>query len=122
MKMSEIEKRGRGRPKKEAVEFVMPSSPSDIQKINDAIKEADCSLIRVSSEKELFKAIAERMEEELGMPKKLFNKMAKTYHKQNYDKEVAEHETFEEIYDRVVNNKNTYPLSTSEVDLDMDGE
>ena len=121
--MSEIEKRGRGRPKKETVEFVMPSSPSDIQKINDSIKEADGSLIRVAYERDLFKSIAERMEEELGMPKKLFNKMAKTYHKQNYDKEVAEHETFEEIYDRVVNNKSSKPLDTDEADnLDMDEE
>ncbi len=114
--MSETEKRGRGRPKKEQVEFVMPTSPTDIQKINNAIKEADASFIRIASEKDLVKAIAERMHSELGMPKKLFNKMAKTYHKQNYDKEVAEHETFEEIYDRVVNR------NSSSQNLDDDDE
>ena len=112
--MSEIEKRGRGRPKKETVEFVMPTSPTDIQKINDAIKEADGSFIRVASEKDLIKCIADKMHSELGMPKKLFNKMAKTYHKQNYDKEVAEHEPFEEIYDKVVNRKSSNTFEDDE--------
>jgi len=35
------------------------------------------------------------------MSKKTFRKLAKVYHKQNFSKEVAEHEEFETMYEQL---------------------
>ena len=56
-----------GRKKKEPVEFVMPTNPSDIQKIENAVKEASNSLIRIESERDLIKEIKERLKSGLGL-------------------------------------------------------
>ena len=40
-----------------------------------------------------------------GLPKKTLNKMAKVYHKQNFNQEVAEHEEFESLYEEITQAK-----------------
>jgi hypothetical protein len=90
-----------GRKKKEAVEFVMPSNPSDIQKIENAVKEASNSLIRIEAERDLIKDIKERMQDELGIPAKKLQELIKIYHKQNYSEVVGKFEETSELYEKV---------------------
>ena len=98
--MSEVVK-GRGRPKKEIIDFVMPSTEKDITRIRDNITEAYNSMVRIAGEKDHIKSIRDLLKEELGMPPKLFNQMAKTYYKSTFSQEISEKETFEETYSKV---------------------
>ncbi len=90
-----------GRKKKEPVEFVMPTNPSDIQKIENAVKEASNSLIRIESERDLIKEIKERLKDELGLPPKKAQELIKIYHKQNYSEVVGKFEETSELYEKV---------------------
>ena len=90
-----------GRKKKEPVEFVMPTNPSDIQKIENAVKEASNSLIRIESERDLIKEIKERLKDELGIPPQKMQELIKIYHKQNYSEVVGKFEETSELYEKV---------------------
>lgn len=90
---------------KEKAPFVLPTSPEDIKKINQAIREASNSLIREESEKEFRKGVRDKLKEELNLPPKLFNKMLKVYHKQNFPEERNAAEEFEVMYEKVFPNK-----------------
>lgn len=59
-----------------------------------ALREMSDSMIRADSEKDLQKAIAERMKEEHQVPKKYFNKLARIYHAANLMDEMARNEEF----------------------------
>lgn len=82
-------------------DFIMPTSPSDLKKIEDAVKEASNSKLRVEAERDFMKDLKKKMKEELGMPPKLFSKLANTYHNQNYSTVVTETESFVETYEKV---------------------
>ena len=83
-------------------DFVIPSNPADQKRIQDAIKEAADSLLRMSAEKELIKDIGKVLKEELGMPPALFNKMSKVYFQQNFGEVVAKEEEFQSAYESLL--------------------
>ena len=56
----------------------------------------------MEGEKEEIKSVAEVMNEELSVPKSLFMKMVKVFHKQSYDTEVAKNEEFQTIYETII--------------------
>ena len=64
------------------------------KKIQGALREMSASMLRVESEKDLQKEIAERMKEECEIPKREFNKLAKIYHASNLVEEAARNEEF----------------------------
>lgn len=72
-------------------------------KIREALKQVSDSMTRISAEKDLIKDIVAGVVEECSIPKKVFNKMAKVYYKQNFSEEIANNEEFENIYTEVVN-------------------
>ena len=82
--------------------IVVPSNPKDLERIKNAVKEASDCLLRIDSERDEIKAIAELMAEDLELPKKYFMKMVKVYHKSNYDTEVKTNEEFQELYEAVL--------------------
>ena len=84
--------------------IIVPTNPVDQKTILDAIKEADDCLLRVESEKDQIKAIVDALVEQFPDMggKKYINKMIKTYHKQNFDKESAEHDDFTTLYESIV--------------------
>ena len=71
-----------------AAEFIMPTDPKDIQKLQEAIKEASNSLLRTEAERDLIKNIKADMKEAFGMPPKIFTRLVKTYHAQNFHEQV----------------------------------
>jgi hypothetical protein len=84
-----------------------PQLPSTITendrvKIQGALREMSDSMTRVSAERDLQKEIAERMLEDLNVPKREFNKLAKIYHASNLMEEAARNEEFMEFAEAVM--------------------
>lgn len=87
-------------------EIVIPSNPADLIVIQNAIKEANDSLIRIASERELIKDIVVELSEKYdGLPKRYINRMIKTYYKNSFDKETAEMDDFSTLYEAVTEAK-----------------
>jgi hypothetical protein len=79
----------------------MNLTPNDKLKLVAALKDFSTSLTRVEAERDLQKTLRNDICEELQLNKKVFTKLAKTYHKQNFADEVATHEEFEQLYETV---------------------
>ena len=64
-------------------DFVLPSDPASRKAIAEAVNEIVDSLVRRQAESELINEIAERMQEELDVPKKFTKKLAAHQYKSN---------------------------------------
>jgi hypothetical protein len=73
----------------------------DREKILGCLQEISNSLTRVEAERDLVKEILQRMQDEFEMPKKLSRKLARVYHKRNFEEEVASQNDFQEVYETV---------------------
>lgn len=83
----------------------LPSSPTDRKKLKTMLSEATYCKQRIDDEKENIKAIAERIQQEFEIPKKLTNKIINVLYKQNYADRVAEEEDFQFLYEGIVATK-----------------
>ena len=83
--------------------FVSVNSLStvDKDKLKGVINELNDSMTRVAAERDLQKNVINDICEELQLNKKEFRKLAKVYHKQNFDDEVGTHNDFENLYKAV---------------------
>jgi hypothetical protein len=79
----------------------MTIKDGDKVKILGCLQEISNSLTRIEAERDLIKDILQRMQDEFELPKKLSRKLAKTYHKRNFEEEVASQNDFVEIYETV---------------------
>lgn len=79
----------------------MNLTPNDKLKLENALKDMSVSLSRVAAERDLQKNCIGDICKELQLSKKVFRKLAKVYHKQNFDDEVAAHQEFEKLYETV---------------------
>jgi hypothetical protein len=86
----------------EQLEVNVLSNPADRDKLLGVLKELSASMARIEGERSFMKEAIADVCDKLDVPKKLVAKMAKVYHKQNYDEEVAVHEQFETLYQTVV--------------------
>jgi len=75
-----------------------PEQKSNLQK---AIGEISDCMTRTKAERDLIKEIVKDQSNTLQIPKKVISKIAKTYHKQSLHQEVADHEDFVELYEKV---------------------
>lgn len=82
----------------------LPSTITEVdrKKVQDALREMSDSMTRVSAEKDLQKDIAQRMLDEVGVPKKDFNKLARIYHASNLMEEAARNEEFMEFAEAIM--------------------
>ena len=78
---------------------IVPSSPADQKEIYQAIKEISNSKLRIESENDYIKDTVNDIVEKHDLPKKLVNKIANAYHKQQASEVMAEAEDFEILYD-----------------------
>lgn len=83
------------------VQIAIPSSEEDRRKIANAVREASDALIRIAAERDLMKDIVSDVSKKYNIPKKFVNRMVRTYHKSNFNEQVAEAETFETLYETV---------------------
>lgn len=73
----------------------------DKAKVLGCLQEISNSLTRIEGERDLIKEILQKLQDECEIPKKLSRKLAKTYHKRNFDEEVAAQNDFVEVYETV---------------------
>jgi hypothetical protein len=85
--------------------MAMFSTEEDRKKFMGAVQEMSNSMIRIEAERDLIREIVKEKSDEFKISKKIINKIAKTYHKQNRAQVEAEHEEFMEIYDETVSKK-----------------
>ena len=76
-------------------------TPEQKKDLQGAIQEISNSLIRTEAERDLIREIVKEQSDTLQIPKKVISKIAKTYHKQNLAQEVADHEDFVELYEKI---------------------
>jgi len=79
----------------------LPSDPAARKAIKRCMDELSASMARIDGERDLIKEALTNICEEYELSKKTFRRLAKTYHKQNFSKEVAEHEEFETMYEQL---------------------
>ncbi len=79
----------------------LPSDPAARKAIKKCMDELSASMARIDGERNFIKEAIDNICEEYEMSKKTFRKLAKVYHKQNFSKEVAEHEEFETMYEQL---------------------
>lgn len=77
-------------------------TPEQTQQLGKACKEISNALARAEGEKDLIRETINKVSADLKIPKKLVSKLAKTYHKKNFDQEEADHDTFVKLYKSVV--------------------
>ena len=85
----------------------MFSTEEDRKKFMGAIQELSNSMLRIEAERDLIREIVKEKSDEFKISKKIINKIAKTYHKQNRTQVEAEHEEFMEIYDEATTTQKT---------------
>lgn len=79
----------------------LPSDPAARKAIKKCMDEISASMARTEGEREFIKEAINNICEEYEMGKKTFRRLAKVYHKQNFSREVAEHEEFETMYEQL---------------------
>lgn len=79
----------------------IPSSPTDRKEILDCMKEISASMTRIEGEREFIREAIKNICEDKELSKKTFRRLAKVYHKQNFNKEIEEHEEFESMYETI---------------------
>lgn len=85
-----------------AKSVVIPSSPEDQKRIKNCLQTISDSYTRIEAEKDLIKDEIAALAGEFEIPKKFLAKMARTFHKQNYQDNVDEQDDFEQLYEAVV--------------------
>jgi len=83
--------------------MTVPSSPADRKAIYDCMREISASMTRMEGEREFIREAIKNICDEQNLSKKTFRRMAKTYHKQNFNTELEEHEEFETLYQAITN-------------------
>jgi vacuolar-type H+-ATPase catalytic subunit A/Vma1 len=71
------------------------------KKLKGAIQEISNSMLRAEAERDLIREIVKEQSAELLIPKKIINRIAKTFHKQSLTQDVQDHEDFVELYEKV---------------------
>ena len=71
------------------------------KQLKGAIQEISNSMLRSEAERDLIREIVKEQSQELQIPKKIINKIARTYHKQSLTQDIQDHEDFVELYDKV---------------------
>lgn len=74
----------------------------ELKVLKNGIKELSDVYTMMEAQKDTEKSIIDAVYEELKIPKSLIRKVAKAYHKRNYDAVVAENEEFQLFYEGVV--------------------
>lgn len=84
--------------------LVIPSSPADRKHIMDVMSEISASKTRVEGERSFQKEAINDLYDKFKIPKRLLNRFAKAYHKQNYQEELAVDEEFETLVEVLAKN------------------
>ena len=70
--------------------------------LTDGLKEISVHFSRVEREKEAIKDIIDAVKDQIELPKKIINRLAKTYQKQNFAEQNTEDKEFAKLYVSIV--------------------
>jgi hypothetical protein len=88
---------------KQTIETVFGTLDDDqLKALRDGVKEISVHLSKIDREREGIKDIVDSLKGELKIPKKIINRIAKTYHKQNFAEVNVEDNEFATLYTTVV--------------------
>ncbi len=79
----------------------MPSDPTLVKKIKDALQEASASYTRIEGEKDFLKELFTDLAKDTELPKGYLTKISKLYHAQNLAEVQQDQEAVIELYERV---------------------
>lgn len=80
----------------------MATESYDKKKVLGVLKELSNSMTRAEGERDYQKEAIKSASEDAGIEKKIFRKLARTYHKQNFTEEQQDSEAFLSLYESVV--------------------
>lgn len=80
---------------------IVPSSPEDKKKIRQALQEISDCLTRMEAERDLIKDILQTVEDNYKIKKKYTRRLAKVYHKQNFNQVQQDQQDLETLYESV---------------------
>ena len=75
---------------------------ADKKKVQGVLEEISNAMTRIEGERGFITEAIKEAAEKYEIDKKILRKMARVYHKRNFSKEVAEQETFQDLYESVV--------------------
>jgi hypothetical protein len=78
------------------------SSSEDRRKIKAVFDEISNSMVRIEAERDYIKEAISELSKNHELPKKILNRMARIYHKQNFIESVAENDDLETLYENVI--------------------
>lgn len=81
---------------------IIPSSPEDRSKIQNALKEISNAFTRIESEKDYINDTLEVLQDQFELPKKYMRKIAAIYHKQNINEVTSEATDIQDLYNTIV--------------------
>lgn len=81
--------------------MTLPQDPDKRKAIKKVLDELSGSMSRIEGERDYISETIKKLSEEYDINKKVLRRMAKTYHKQNFSREIAENEEFETMYEQV---------------------
>ena len=80
---------------------IVPSSQEDKKKIRQALQEISDSLTRMEAERDLIKDILQTVEDNYKIKKKYTRRLAKVFHKQNFNQVQQDQQDLETLYESV---------------------
>lgn len=80
-------------------------TPEDIRKVSDAIEVINDSMTRVAAERDLVKDTINKLHEEIGFPKRLLRRLAKTHYHRSFEMDTQENRDFESAYETITSKK-----------------
>jgi hypothetical protein len=84
--------------------MTLPTNQEDKLKLLGALKDVSNAMTLIEAQRDVIKEVKNDICEELQIEKKIFNRLARVYHKGNFQEEKYIHEQFEELYTEVVGN------------------
>lgn len=84
-------------------------TPTDKEKIRNAVKELDSSMTRVAGERDLQKEIVNKVFDDLKFPKHMLKKLAKTYFNSDFERLTTENDEFESLYEDLMKKGSSNP-------------
>lgn len=80
----------------------LPTDPAQLKKLRNMLYEMSGLLANIKLNNGSIKDIAELIEADFGIPKKIAKKLGKTFHDGNFLDVSSENSIFEELYSRIV--------------------
>jgi len=81
--------------------IIIPTAEKDRRLMKEVMVSVSNSYTRIEAERDYIKESIECLSEDIGIPKKYLNKMARIFHKNNVDEVVAEIEDIEALIETI---------------------